>query len=187
MRRLIENGILVAVCTAWLGTVETARGQETPAAAATRKKLKQKITVEWPKEVNLKDAVADIRGEFDNRLGVKIDNGSGISNNSKVALVAKNQPLAKILDMLSDKYEMGYYVVSDPKDRLDGWIVLRKSKWKERGYKEGKGPKTGASLPPARPSPAAAPRPEVAALPARLSPAPVAILRPGWHKARTRD
>src|SRR5262245_7299599 len=169
MRRLVGTGVLVAVCAAWLGSAATARAQEeSPAARATRKKLKQKISVEWPKEVRLKQAVEDIRREFDNRLGFKIDNDSGISNNSKVSLAAKDEPLEKILGALCDKYEMGYYVVSDPKDRLDGWIILRKSRHKERGYKDGKGPKGGASLGPPPPSAPAGPRPEVGALsPAR--------------------
>ncbi len=156
MRRVLGTGIFVAVCVGWLGAADSARGQESPSAKATRKKLKQKITVEL-KEVGIKDAVDEIRREFDNRLGIKIDNVSGISNNSKITVVAKDQPLEKILNEMCDKYDMGYFVKSDPKDRLDGWIILRKNaKAKERGYEEGKEPKGKASLAPGAPAAGAA-------------------------------
>jgi hypothetical protein len=49
----------------------------------------------------------------------------------------------KILNELSDKYEFGYYVVSNAaNNKEDGMIVVRKSgKGKERGYEAGKEPK----------------------------------------------
>ncbi len=151
MRPLIKTGILAAVCAAWLGTAAPARAQEeSPAAKATRKRLKQKITIDW-KDTRIKEAADDLKRELDGRLGIKIDNESGISNNFKVTLTAKDQPVEKILNDLCDRYELGYYVVSNPKDRYDGWVVLRKSKYKERGYKEGKEPKSGASLRPEKP------------------------------------
>jgi hypothetical protein len=145
MRRLVKIGIVVAVCVAWAAAAGAAAAQESPSAKATRKKLKQKISVDFPKETRLKEVVDEIRREFDNRLGIKIDNTSGISNNSKVTLVAKDQPLEKILNDLCTRYDMGYYVKSDPKDRNDGWIILRRSKVKERGY-EGKESKEKSSL-----------------------------------------
>jgi hypothetical protein len=169
---LIATAVVAAVCVTWLGTAGSAAGQESPAAKATRKKLKQKITVEW-KELPIKEAVGELKREFDNRLGVKIDNVSGISNNSKVSLTAKDQPLEKILGELCDKYELGYYVVSNPKDRTDGWIVLRKSKWKERGYEGKDGDKGGFA--PRRADDAA-----IAAL--RLE-APAAALAWAWRLA----
>jgi hypothetical protein len=159
MSRLVRIGIVVAVCGAWAAAAGAAAAQESPSAKATRKKLKQKISVDFPKETRIKEVVDEIRREFDNRLGIKIDNTSGISNNSKVTLVAKDQPLEKILNDLCDRYDMGYYVKSDPKDRNDGWIILRKSKYKERGYEEGKEPKQKSALQPRAPALAAAAEP----------------------------
>jgi hypothetical protein len=145
----MRTGILAAVCVAWAASAGTTLAQESPAAKATRKKLKQKITLEFKKEIPIKEVVEEIKREFDGRLGIKIDNVSGISNNSKVSIVAKDQPLEKILNELSDKYDMGWIVVSNPKERYDGWIILRKSKYKERGY-EGK--EKGARAPGAPPT-----------------------------------
>src|SRR5262249_11315128 len=114
-------------------------------------------------------------------LGIKIDNTSGISNNSKVTLVAKDRPLEKILNDLCDRYDMGYYVKSDPKDRNDGWIILRRSKHKERGYEEGKEPKQKSALRPRAPPVAAAAEPAAQVRTASggpaLSPAPPRRLR----------
>jgi hypothetical protein len=140
--------MLVAVCAAWAGSAGATSAQETPAAKATRKKLQKKITLEFKKEASIKEVVEEIKREFDGRLGIKIDNASGISNNSKVSIVATDQPLEKILNELSDKYDMGWYVLSNSKERYDGWIILRKSKYKERGF-EGKEKSSRAAREPA--------------------------------------
>lgn len=128
-----------------------AQEKETPSARATRKKLQQKISVEW-ENTPLKVAVDELKAEFDNRLGVKIDNTAGVSNNTKVTYKADNVALKKILDDLCTKYDWGYVVLSRKNDRYDGWIIIRKSA--ERGYEKGKEPKAGESsrsaLPPAR-------------------------------------
>ncbi len=145
MRCLLASVIVLGVCAGPL------LGQDTPAAKATRKKLKEKITIEF-KELPMREAMGEIKREFNNRLGIKIDNVSGISNNSKISYTAKEQTLEKILNDLSDKYEFGYIVLSKNGDRYDGWIIVRKSKDKERGYEAGKEPKKtkGAQLTPDR-------------------------------------
>lgn len=105
--------------------------RETPAAQATRKRLQNKISIEWD-NVPLKVALEDIRNELDSKVSFKIDNASGVSNNTKVKLKADNVPAAKVLNDLCDRYDLGYFVLSRPNDRYDGWIIIRKSK--ERGY-----------------------------------------------------
>jgi hypothetical protein len=111
--------------------------QETPAAKATRKKLAQKISVDFT-ETRMKDAMNEIKSEFDNRLGIWLDNVGGVSNNSKVTFKADDQPLEKILNDFCKKYELGWFVFSKQGDRYDGWIKIRKSN--ERGYEKGKEP-----------------------------------------------
>jgi hypothetical protein len=162
MRSLLGSISVAVVCAAWLGAAGSACAQQTPSASATRKKLEKKISVDF-KDQRLKDAFEEIKAEFDNRLGVKIDNQSGISNNSKVTYKAEEQPLKKILNDLCDKYDMGWYVVSDAKDRYDGWIIIRKSN--ERGHEKGKGPKGAGNT---RPSTGSA-RTQAARAPATLS------------------
>ena len=121
-----------------------ALAQETASAKATRKRLQQKISVEW-KEVGLKIITEDIKGEVDQPISFKIDNTSGLSNNTKLTYKADNKTVQEILNGLSDKGDFGWYVRSDRKDRYDGFVILRRYKDKERGYEAGKGPVKGAS------------------------------------------
>src|SRR5438105_4917089 len=61
--------------------------EDTPAAAKTRKKLKEKLTVEW-KETRTKDIFEDIKRQLDNKISYKIDTEGGISNNSTLSFSA---------------------------------------------------------------------------------------------------
>jgi len=117
--------------------------QDSPAAKATRKRLQTKLTVEY-KEVGTKDVFDDLKREMDGKVAFKIDNNSGISNNAKLTYKANAKTLEQILNDLSDKYEFGYVVISNPKDKSDGAILIRKGKGKERGYEAGKEPKSGS-------------------------------------------
>src|SRR5262249_33812514 len=92
--------------------------QDTPAAKATRKKLQQKITIDF-KEVGTKAAFDEIKGEMDPPVSFKIDNASGISNNAKLNYITKDKSVEQILNELSDKFDFGWFVKSDAKDRND--------------------------------------------------------------------
>ena len=83
-------------------------------------------------------------------VNFKIDNVSGVSNNTKLTYKAKDKAVEDILNEMSDKFDFGWVVISNvSNNKVDGWIVIRKnSKGKERGYELGKEPKDkGASLP----------------------------------------
>jgi hypothetical protein len=121
-----------------------AQTEESPAAAAARKRLQQKISLEL-KETGFRDLTDEIKREMDKAVSFKIDNTSGISNNSKVSITCKDKTVEQILNELADRYEFGWYVVSNPKDRYDGWVLIRKHKEKERGYEAGKEPKKKAA------------------------------------------
>lgn len=122
----------------------TAAAQDTTGAASTRKRLQQKITVEW-KEVITKTIFEDIRGEMDPPVTFKIDTVSGMSLNTKLTFAAKNKTVEQVLNEMADKFEFGWFVRSNTKDKYDGYVIIRKSKEKERGYEAGKEPKkTGA-------------------------------------------
>jgi hypothetical protein len=136
--RILLGWTAAALCVALLVPVRAEAQKETPSAQATRKRLAKKISVEWD-NVPLKVALEDIRSELDDKVSIKIDNASGVSNNTKVKLKADNQPAKKVLDDLCTKYEWGYIVLSDRKDRRDGFVIIRKSN--ERGYEKGKEPK----------------------------------------------
>jgi hypothetical protein len=139
MRRLLTRAALAAVAAALLYPAAALAQEETPTAKATRKKLEKAISVDF-NDTRMEDAMKEIKSEFDNRLGIKIDSASGVSINSKVTYKAEEKPLKKILDEFCTKYDIGYIVLSRPGDRYDGWIIIRKSG--ERGYEKGKEPKS---------------------------------------------
>lgn len=125
------------------------RAQDTPAAKLTRERLK-KITIEevdW-KDTMTREILAEIARESDKKIKFKVDNVSGMSNNTRMTYKAKNVSVEKILNDLADKNDFGWFVFSNPKDpnsQMNGTIILRKSKYKERGYEEGKEPKKSAA------------------------------------------
>ncbi len=141
MRRMVKVWALVMLAAA---VIAPAVAQESPSAKATRKKLQQKISVEF-KEVGTKAVLDDLKREMDKPVAFKIDNTSGVSNNAKLTYKADNKTVEQILNELSAKGEFGWFVKSDPKDRNDGFVIIRKHKDKERGYESGKEPKKGAS------------------------------------------
>src|SRR4051812_19580833 len=100
-RRMLS--LALAVVLALFGIVPQALAQdETNSAKATRKRLQQKITVDL-KDVRFKDALDELKREMDNRVSFKVDNVSGISNNTKVNIVAKDKTLEQVLNDLCDK------------------------------------------------------------------------------------
>lgn len=144
MKRCVEMLALVGMA---LVLAAPALAQESAAAKSTRKKLQQKISVDW-KEIGVKVITEDIKREMDPPVAFKIDNTSGVSNNYKVSFKADNKTVEEILSGLSEKGEFGWFIKSDPKDRNDGFVIIRKYKDKERGFEGGKEPKKGATLSP---------------------------------------
>jgi hypothetical protein len=123
---------------------QPASAQESKAAKSTREKLKQVIAEFDAKDVGAKDFFADVNRELEKgTIRFTIDNTSGISNNTKLTFKAKKITVEKLLNDLSDKYEFGWYVVSNEgNNKVDGSVVIRKTdKGKERGYEAGKEPK----------------------------------------------
>jgi hypothetical protein len=120
-----------------------APAQESKAAKSTREKLKQVVGEFEAKEVGTKAFFEDVNRELEKEIKFKIDGTTGISNNTKLTFKAKKVTVEKLLNDLSDKYEFGWIVISNPgNNKEDGWVIIRKSdKGKERGYEAGKGPK----------------------------------------------
>ena len=137
--RLLKLAAALAVVVGCVGIV---LAQESTAAKTTRKKLQQKITVEF-KEERTKDVIESVIGEIDKAPKVRIDNASGVSNNTKLSYKAKDKTVEQVLNEICDKLDCGWYVVSNAaNNKVDGSVVIRKStKGKERGYEAGKEPK----------------------------------------------
>jgi hypothetical protein len=141
VRRLLVTVAILVVCVATFRAAEKA-SQDSPAAAKTRKKLKEKVTVDF-KETRLEDVAADLKKQFDSKLSIKIDNIGGVSNNLPVTYSAKNKSLDLVLDEMFGKMQLGYVVVSapkasDPRNRFDGWLNIKKGK--QRGFEAGEEP-----------------------------------------------
>ena len=131
------------------GMVQQAAAQESKAAQATRVKLKQVIADIDLKEIGTKDFFAGVNLELDKAINFKIDNTTGVSNNTKLSYKGKKVTVEKLLNDVSDKYDFGWVVISNAaNNKIDGWVIIRKTdKGKERGYEASKAPKKTGSLP----------------------------------------
>ena len=140
MRRLVLSVLILgfSVAMAW------AAGKDTPAAAATRKRLKDK-DIKIALEIKMdffKTALEEITSQVDDagkgKIAWKYD--TGVSMNSRITVKCKDKTVEEALDEICKQLDIGYVVESKAKDRYDGWVVFKKNA-KLRGYDEGEEPK----------------------------------------------
>ena len=130
MRRWILSVMAMGVMLPLAWSAE----KDTPAAAATRKKLQTKISVEY-KDVSLKEITDDIKQKVNDATGmdlsIYLDGPGGVSGNSTLSYSAKDKTVAEILDGLLKPSDLGYVVVSKEyktyKGRYDGWLLIVKA------------------------------------------------------------
>jgi len=138
---IVRRWILSVIATALILSLGWSAEKDTPAAAATRKKLQTKISVEY-KDVSLKEITDDIKQKVNDATGmdlsIYLDGPGGVSGNSTLSYSAKDKTVADILDGMLKPSDLGYVVVSKEyktyKGRYDGWLLIVKGK--ERGYPE---------------------------------------------------
>jgi len=137
MRRLVVTASLFAACLLGLVNPSAAQENDTPKAAATRKLLKTKVSVDY-KDTTLTDVIDDIKDQIRDKskkvLGVRVDNKGGVSNNTKFTYKADDKPLEEVLDEMFKKNDMGYYVISQQGNAYDGTLFIVKGG--ARGYKK---------------------------------------------------
>jgi len=133
VRRFLVLALPLIACIASysLGDEDTAK------AAATRKLLKQKVTVEY-KDAAISEVVDDLKEQIGKGLSIDLNVKSGLNRNTKITLMMKDKPLDEVLNAICDKNGWGYYIISNEKIAYDGRVVLQVGK--ERGYEEGKEP-----------------------------------------------
>jgi hypothetical protein len=102
---------------------------DTPKAAATRKKLQTKITVKF-KDEPLKDCLDELK-EMAN-VSILYDSKGGVSGNVTINFEGKDVTLAEAFDGMFKKNGLGYYVRSGKNDAYDGSIWIKQGK--ERGF-----------------------------------------------------
>lgn len=126
MRRILA---LTLFAVAAVSAVQVyAADDDTPQAAATRKKLQMKVKFDFKEE-----PLVDVLDEIKEATGVTfiIDTKGGVSRNQKINLNVKDVTLAEALDKMFEKNGLGYLVVSGAKDAYNGSILIKQGK--ERG------------------------------------------------------
>jgi hypothetical protein len=128
VRRLIA--VAVVVCVGLTAAPAADRSEDTPAAAKTRKLLKEKVTVDF-KDTRLEDVIDELKDQIKG-LRMQLDTKGGVSRNQTVTYSGKDVTLEEALDQMFKKNDLGYIVISRKGNAYDGSIQIRKGK--ERGY-----------------------------------------------------
>lgn len=135
MCRLLMTASLLAACFVGLANLSDAQEKDSPKAAATRKLLKTKVSVDF-KDTTLTDVIDDIKDQIKEKtkknLFILKDNKGGVSNNTKFTYKADDKPLEKVLDEMFKKNDLGYVVLT--KGTYEGAMIIVKGK--ARGYPE---------------------------------------------------
>ncbi len=135
MHRLLATAAVFALLVPAAGAQgtkkeSTTKTKDSPAAAATRKKLDTKVTVDF-KETRLEDATKEIKEQVEN-LSIWLDNAGGVSTNTPITYKATNKPLKEVLDGMFQKTDLGYVIGQGEKgnERYDGWLIIKKGKFR---------------------------------------------------------
>jgi hypothetical protein len=130
MRRIFLVAMALALLVPW------STADDTKAAAGTREKLKQKVTLDF-KDTRLddvKDTLKEMTG-----ISFRLDTPGGVSRNQQITYMGKDVPLEEALDVMFKKSDLGYVVISKEKNAYDGTVLIKKGA-KYRGYDDGEGP-----------------------------------------------
>jgi hypothetical protein len=119
MRHLLIVAVVMVVCFPAVCVAE-----DTPAAAATRKKLAQKISVKF-KNDRLSDVVEDLKEEVKG-LRISIDTKGGVSRNQRVTYEGKDVTVEEVLNGICKKASLSWSIISRKADAYDGFIKLRR-------------------------------------------------------------
>lgn len=150
MRRLLAATFILAVCASIPVDVNGAdkeKEKDSDKAAAARKALDSKITVDY-KEEKVSDVADDLAKKIAeaSKTEVKIDldsKVSGVTRNAKITFASKDKPAKELLDEFCKANGYGWLIVSGtysggkkpaayPAAKWDGVILITKGD--ERGY-----------------------------------------------------
>jgi hypothetical protein len=129
VKRLLAVALLT-FCGAGFISAADPGDDDTPKAAATRKKLQTKITVKF-KETRLEDAIDEIKDMVPGVI-IQLDAKGGVSRNQAINFEGKDVTLADALDGMFKKNGLGYIIRSGKNDAYDGAIFIKQGK--ERGF-----------------------------------------------------
>jgi autotransporter-associated beta strand protein len=124
--------LALALAAAAPGAADDKAGSDdTPKAAAARKLLKTKVTLNF-KDTRLEDAIEEIKEEHVKGLNIRLDTRGGVSRNQAITYKGTNVPLEDALDAMFKKNGLGYVVISGRNNAYDGTVFIKQGK--ERGY-----------------------------------------------------
>jgi hypothetical protein len=137
MRRLLVVPVTLLLLMGGVTALAADPPEDTPKAAATRTKLKQKFSFTW-KDTSSAGVLDELKEET--KINVIIVKNSGVTLNKQITYACKDKPLEEILDELTTKAGWGWFVKSQKGDAYDGVVHLRGGGSKERGWEgiEGK-------------------------------------------------
>jgi hypothetical protein len=146
MRRLLLIAFLLSLGSFSVRAADE-KPKDTEKAAATRKALDSKVTVDW-KEEKLQDALDELGKKIKDASGTEVKVGidskvSGATRNAKVTFASKDKPVKELLEAFCKANGYGYIVVSGtytagkkppayPAKEWDGALLITKGD--ERGY-----------------------------------------------------
>jgi hypothetical protein len=131
------------------GTPVWSADKDSPLVAQARKKLQTPVTVDY-KETRLAEVVEDLKKQVEN-LSIWLDTAGGVSRNLTFTYQATDKPLAVVLDGLFQKSDLGYVIGKKKDGRYEGWIVIKKGKF--RGDEEAAASAPAESAKKANPAP----------------------------------
>jgi TolA-binding protein len=100
--------------------------KDSPIVAATRKKLANKVSVDF-KDTPLKEVVETLKTQVED-LSIWIDGTSGVSQNQAMTFKADDMALADVLDGMFKKADLHYDIGTPSDGRYAGWVIIRKGK-----------------------------------------------------------
>jgi len=134
VHRLLVTAAVFALLVPTVGAQGTKKASATKkdsaAAAATRKKLETKVTVDF-NETPLLEVAKNLKEQVEN-LSIWLDNPGGVSNNIAITYKATDKPLKEVLDGMFQKNDLGYVIGQGEKgnERYDGWLLIKKGKFR---------------------------------------------------------
>ena len=133
MRRamVVSSALALLLVASWA----IGKEKDSPKAAATRKKLQEKLSVDYQDEP-IRNVVDDLKTKVKG-LGIKLDTAGGVSGNIKINYKADDETLEKVFAGMFQKNGLGYIVISQV-GAYDGTILIKQGK--ERGYPIGQEP-----------------------------------------------
>jgi autotransporter-associated beta strand protein len=129
VRRFVLSAALFALAVVCV-RADDQHPTDTPKAAATRKKLQTKITVNF-KDTRLEDVIDEIKEDHVKGINVRLDSKGGVSRNQTITYSGKDVTLAEALDAMFKKNGLGYVIISGKNNAYDGSLLIKQGK--ERG------------------------------------------------------